>query len=157
MKNLPNLIKEAEKEFDVKFLGEPYENTLNSEIPHRDPNENFTVEDIKSFIFHDYTEKIVEGIKEEVRKKKYDLDKVFQSEEAKLEAEGYNEAIDDILSLLSSLTKSEIKCCLKCREDEQHLCNGTCSCHSSLIDKKDDSGLGGIGGYRDDRGGKGGA
>ena len=107
---MKTLIKEAEKEFDEKFVikGTSKEFEYFRRESGLNASEEATIiPKIKSFIFSTYTEKIVEGIKEEVRKKKYDLDKVFQSEEAKLEAKGYNEAIDDILSLLSSLTDKE--------------------------------------------------
>lgn len=36
-----------------------------------------------------------------------------------------------VAKTFTPITKEEEKCCEKCREDEQHLCKGTCPCHSN--------------------------
>ena len=80
---MKNLIKKMEKVFDERF------NVIFETIGREDW---YATKDIKSFIFHDYTEKIVESIREEVEK-----------ERDKWTTGAATSALTNVLSLLSSL------------------------------------------------------
>ena len=100
---MKNLIREMEKQFDERFEENKrfFEDTRNEGLANM---KNFA----KSF-FQDYTEKIVEGIREKMEKGKLGLNPSSFEEDMEKTAdmESYNQGIDSCLALLSSLTDKE--------------------------------------------------
>ena len=102
MNNLNQIKKEMEERFDEKF------NAIFETIGREDW---YAIKDIKSFIFQDYTKKIVEGIREEVERlrKRNDKSDCRHREPRGITADDYDcsdihigaaEAFSDVLECL---------------------------------------------------------